>query len=62
MLDLSEYKVILASNSPRRKELLTGLDFNYEIKVLPDIDESFPEHLQDKDIAIYVAKKKANAL
>ena len=61
MLDLSEYKVILASNSPRRKELLTGLDFNYEIKVLPDIDESFPEHLQDKDIAIYVAKKKANA-
>lgn len=61
MLDLSEYKVILASNSPRRKELLTGLDFDYEIKVLPDIDESFPDYLQGKDIAIHVAKKKADA-
>lgn len=61
MLDLSKYKVILASNSPRRKELLTGLDFNYEIKVLPDVDESFPDHFQGADIAIHVAKKKADA-
>lgn len=61
MLDLSKYKVLLASNSPRRKELLTGLDINYEIKLLPDIDESFPDSLQGEDIAIYVAKKKADA-
>jgi septum formation protein len=61
MLDLSKYKVILASNSPRRKELLAGLDLDYEIKVLPDIDESFPGHLQGEDIAIHVAKKKADA-
>ncbi|MFV0536454.1 MAG: Maf-like protein [Dysgonomonas sp.] len=60
MLDLSKYKVILASNSPRRKELLAGLDLNYEIKVLPDIDESFPDHLQGADIATHVAKKKAD--
>ncbi len=61
MLDLSQYKVILASNSPRRKELLSGLDIPYQIKTLPDIDESYPDHLQGKDIATYIAKEKADA-
>lgn len=61
MLDLSQYKVILASNSPRRKELLSGLDIPYLIKTLPDIDESYPDHLQGEDIATYIAKEKADA-
>ncbi|MDR2949465.1 MAG: Maf-like protein [Prevotella sp.] len=61
MLDLSQYKIILASNSPRRKELLTGLDIPYQIKTLPDIDESYPIELQGEDIATYIAKEKANA-
>lgn len=61
MLDLSQYKVILASNSPRRKELLSGLDIPYQIKTLPDIDESYPDHLQGEDIATYIAKEKADA-
>ena len=29
-----KYKIILASNSPRRRELLAGLDVNFEVKVL----------------------------
>jgi len=61
MLDLSRYHIILASNSPRRKELLSGLDINYEIKTLPDIDESYPDSLRGEDIAIYIAKEKADA-
>ncbi|MBB4037185.1 septum formation protein [Dysgonomonas hofstadii] len=61
ILDLSQYHVILASNSPRRKELLSGLDINYEIKTLPDIDESYPNDLQGDDIATYIAKEKADA-
>lgn len=61
MLNLSRYKVILASNSPRRKELLSGLDIDYEIRTLPDIDESYPKHLKDEDIAIHIAKEKADA-
>jgi septum formation protein len=61
MLDLSQYNIILASNSPRRKELLSGLDMPYEIKTLPGIDESYPEELQGEDIAIYIAKEKADA-
>ena len=40
-----KYKIILASNSPRRRELLAGLDVNFEVKVLRGIDESYPEDL-----------------
>ena len=51
MLDnLKKYKVILASNSPRRKELLAGLGVDYEVRTLPDVDESYPDTLQGADI------------
>ena len=61
MLDLSKYKIILASNSPRRKELLKGLNPDYEVKTLPEIDESFPKNLKGDNIATYIAKKKADS-
>jgi len=61
MLDLSRYEIILASNSPRRKELLSGLDIEYTVKTLPDIDESFPDSLAGEEIALYISKTKANA-
>mgnify|MGYP003304595462 CR=1 FL=1 len=35
-------KIILASNSPRRRELLAGLGYPYEVRVLDGIDESYP--------------------
>ena len=59
MLDnLKKYKVILASNSPRRKELLSGLGVDYEIRTLPDVDESYPDTLRGADIPLYIDKKK----
>lgn len=62
MLDnLKKYKVILASNSPRRKELLAGLGVDYEVRTLPDVDESYPESLQGAAIPLYIAKEKADA-
>ena len=62
MLDnLKKYKVILASNSPRRKELLSGLGIDYEVRTLPDVDESYPETLQGGDIPLYIAREKAAA-
>lgn len=62
MLDnLKNYKIILASASPRRKELLNGLDICFEVKTLPDIDESFPSELTGGDIPLYISKKKADA-
>ena len=51
--------LILASNSPRRKELLAGLDINYEVRVIPGIDESFPEDLPANEVPQYVAHKKS---
>lgn len=62
MLDnLKKYKVILASNSPRRKELLAGLGVQYEVRTLPDVDESYPDILQGADIPLYIACEKAYA-
>ena len=59
--NISKYKIILASNSPRRKELLSGLDLNYEVKALPDVDESYPGHLWKEEIPVHIAKLKADA-
>ena len=54
-------KIILASNSPRRKELLKGLDIDFEVRVIPDIDESYPPDLPPDEIPCYIAQKKAAA-
>lgn len=54
-------KIILSSNSPRRKELLAGLDIPFEVKVLSGIDESYPEGLSVEEIPQYIAMEKAAA-
>ena len=54
-------RIILASNSPRRQELLAGLDIDFEVKTIPDIDESYPETLEKEEIPVYIAKQKALA-
>ena len=59
--NLKSYKITLASNSPRRKDLLAGLGVQYQVKVLPDIDESYPEGMEGVEIPRYIACKKANA-
>ena len=51
--------IYLASNSPRRKELLSGLDIDFETWVIPGIDESFPENLLPAETAEFLAQKKA---
>ncbi len=58
---LNQYDVILASQSPRRKELLSGLDIDYRILLLPGIDEYYPEGLHGEEIPKYIARQKAEA-
>ena len=53
--------IILGSNSPRRKELLGGLGIAFEVRVLPDISENFPENLPVDETALYIAREKAEA-
>ena len=62
MLDnLKKYKVVLASNSPRRKELLSGLGVDYVVKTMLDVDESYPDGLSGEEIAKHIARGKAEA-
>ena len=61
MASLKDYHIILASNSPRRRELLSGLDLDFEVRVLPDIEESYPENLETPDIPVFIATEKAAA-
>lgn len=58
---MKNFRIILASNSPRRKELLAGLDIPFEVKVIQGIDESYPESLPAYETALYIAVKKAEA-
>ena len=62
MLDnLKKYNIVLASNSPRRKELMSGLGVDYVVKTLPDVDESYPDTLQGTAIPAYISREKADA-
>lgn len=57
----TKMKIILASNSPRRRELLKGLDIEYEVEVIKGIDESYPDGMAVEEIPLYIAREKAAA-
>lgn len=59
-MDISNYKLVLGSQSPRRSQLLRGLDFDFEVRVI-ETDESFPETLMSDEVAEYIAIQKATA-
>lgn len=52
--------IILASQSPRRKELLGQLDLPFEVRT-QDVDESFPATFRPEAAAVYIAEKKAHS-
>ncbi|MDR6944613.1 Maf family protein [Mucilaginibacter pocheonensis] len=53
-------KIILASKSPRRQDLLRLMDMDFEV-VLKEVDESYPAGLTPREVAVYIARKKAEA-
>jgi septum formation protein len=53
-------KLVLASNSPRRRQLLSDLGFAYETRLV-EVDESYPAHLRRAEVAEYLAAHKASA-
>lgn len=53
-------KIILASKSPRRSQLLQEGGFHFEVKTLPVV-ESYPQNLPVEDVPVFLARKKANA-
>lgn len=53
--------IILASQSPRRKQLLEWAEIDFEVMVVPT-DESYPDYLSTEEIPIYIARQKAFAV
>ena len=59
--NLKKYSVILASGSPRRKELLSAIGIDYEVKVIKGIDESYPTDMDAVEIPQFISRQKAAA-
>ena len=58
-LKMKKMKILLASNSPRRKELLTNLGYDFEV-VSIDCDEIYPVNLKVENIAEFLSELKSN--
>jgi septum formation protein len=56
----NNYKIILASGSPRRQEFFKNLGLEFEIR-LKEVEEIYPKHLKSEEITNYLAELKANA-
>lgn len=56
---LENYKIILGSKSPRRNELLSGLDIIFRVQTI-DVEEKYPDNLRREEIPMYLSKLKAN--
>ena len=56
---IENYRIILASESPRRHYLLKEIGLDFEIKKKAFIDESYPDHLVREEIPLFIAQKKA---
>ena len=54
-------KIVLASNSPRRRELLRGLGVSFEVRVQENIDETYPQNMPAEQIPLYISRHKAEA-
>lgn len=59
--NLKRYKVVLASGSPRRSELLKALDVEFTVRVKRGIRESYPATLPAEDVPAFLAREKAQA-
>mgnify|MGYP002594518124 FL=1 len=60
-METKRLKIILASASPRRKELLAGLDLDFKVKVIKGVSESYPESLRAEEVPQYISREKAAA-
>jgi septum formation protein len=55
------FQLVLGSKSPRRQELLAGMGFDFEVRT-KDTDEDFPATIPFKDVPVFLAEIKGNAL
>ena len=58
--NLEKYDVVLGSNSPRRRELLSDMGVKFRVEAIKGIDESYPANLPVGEIPVYLARIKAD--
>lgn len=59
--NLKKYDVVLASNSPRRRELLEGLGVNFRVQTIKGLDETYDSAMPGNEVAAYLSQLKADA-
>lgn len=59
--NLNRYDILLASHSPRRRELLQMIGIDFSIAATIDVDESYPDDMPAHDVAPFLSDKKAEA-
>lgn len=59
--NLEKYDIILASKSPRRHELLKGIDIPFTVKTIDNLEENYPDTLSGEEIPLFLAELKATA-
>jgi septum formation protein len=58
--DLNNYRIILASRSPRRQQLLRDMGLRFDV-VVREYEESYPENLEGEEIALFLCRGKAKS-
>lgn len=59
--NLEKYNIVLATGSPRRRQLLAQLGLDFTVRTISGIDESYPAALHGEDAALHIVGKKADA-
>lgn len=59
--NLSDFSVVLASASPRRRELLSMLGIEFSVRPLANVNESYPDSLSPLEVPLYLAEKKCES-
>ncbi len=57
-MKISKYNIVLGSNSPRRRDILTQMGIKFEVRVCEE-EEIYPENLKGKEVSEYLAIQKA---
>ncbi len=59
--NLRKYSVILASGSPRRRELLSSIGLEYKVRIIEGINEEYPANLNAEEVPQFISREKAQA-
>ncbi len=60
-MKISKYEILLASQSPRRQQLLKELGLDFKVKIKKGLEENYPENLKAEEIPVFLSKQKADA-